>query len=59
MNGREGEIGRIARRENTYNQAVKTQSFGKDKNQDHRDVQFGLLTVGTDTGVTYTAKRYG
>jgi len=42
---------------NGHNQAVETQHFGEDENQDHADEQSGLLCCATDTGVSHDADR--
>jgi len=34
------------------NESVQTEGLGEDENQDHTDEEAGLLSVGTDTGVT-------
>lgn len=42
---------------NGHNQAVETQHFGEDENQDHAHEQSRLLCCATDTGVSHDADR--
>jgi len=45
-------LGGLGVHEKGNNQAVKTQDFGENENQNHADEETGLLSSSTDTGVT-------
>ena len=37
----------------SYDEAIQTEGLSEDENQNHSDEELGLLTIGTNTGITH------
>lgn len=45
----------LGRKDQCYDEAIQTQGFGEDEDENHTDKEFGLLSSCPDTSVTNNA----